>query len=95
MIYRGKFMNRAARISSKAPSGSCWCSEAVWQAAEEQVSAEFVANLGLVGEHMGPFQLKGVQEELSLVQCSFARAPVSAFSKMAQKQHKQACAIQR
>ena len=85
-------MNRAARISSKAPSGACWCSEAVWRGAEEQASPDFVAHLGLVGEHMGSFQLKGVQEEMQLVQCSFARAPVSTFSKMAQKQkEKEAC----
>lgn len=86
MIYRGKFMNRAARISAKAPSGTCWCSEGAWEGAKEQATAELISSLGLVGDRLGPFQLKGVQEEVNLFQCSFSRAPVSIFARMAEAQ---------
>ena len=86
MIYRGKFMNRAARISAKAPSGACWCSESVWEDAKGQSSAEFVSSLGLVSDCLGPVELKGVQEEVNLVHCSFIRASASVFSRMAEAQ---------
>ena len=32
MIYRGRLMNRAARLASKAPSGGVLCSEEAWEA---------------------------------------------------------------
>lgn len=60
MTYRGKVMNRAARINGLSKSGQVWCSSQAWQGAladqQEQGSMEDVAGL-----YLGAHKLKGVQ----------------------------------
>ncbi|KXZ55647.1 hypothetical protein GPECTOR_2g1197 [Gonium pectorale] len=41
--YRGRVMNRAARIASKASAGQVWCSDVVWRAARRETSLGLAA----------------------------------------------------
>ena len=52
----------------RAASGTCWCSEEVWTGAEQQSEDGEFERLGLVGQSLGTFQLKGVPD-MDLVQC--------------------------
>ncbi|KAG1669680.1 hypothetical protein FOA52_002064 [Chlamydomonas sp. UWO 241] len=76
MTYRGKVMNRAARICGKASSGTQWCSAAVW----EQVVAtcgDQLPSTGVLGTELGAFELKGITESVQLVQNSLGGAPTT------------------
>ncbi|KAL6747219.1 hypothetical protein V8C86DRAFT_3148514 [Haematococcus lacustris] len=66
MTYRGRVMNRAARIADKAHSGSVWCSHAVWEWCC-QVCPDLMVQLGIEGLAMGQFSLKGVTSQMELV----------------------------
>ncbi|KAG1678409.1 hypothetical protein FOA52_015176 [Chlamydomonas sp. UWO 241] len=68
MTYRGRVMNRAARISGKASAGMQWCSTAVWEQANGQSTRARVLAAGIRGTHLGAFPLKGVVEDVKLVQ---------------------------
>ncbi|KAG1651095.1 hypothetical protein FOA52_009209, partial [Chlamydomonas sp. UWO 241] len=67
MTYRGKVMNRSARICGKASSGMQWCSAPVW---EQVVSTcgEQLPSTGLIGRDLGAFELKGINNSVHLVQ---------------------------
>ncbi|KAG1676736.1 hypothetical protein FOA52_005025 [Chlamydomonas sp. UWO 241] len=67
MSYHGKVMNRAARISSKASSGRQWCSVAVWEQAKGRKGVRLLA-AGIRGTQLGAFSLKGVTEDVKLVE---------------------------
>ncbi|KAG1660713.1 hypothetical protein FOA52_014333 [Chlamydomonas sp. UWO 241] len=67
MTYRGRVMNRAARISGKASSGMQWCSTSVWEQANGQFSACLLA-AGIRGTQLGAFSLKGVAGDVKLVE---------------------------
>jgi class 3 adenylate cyclase len=70
LIYRGRVMNRASRISSMAPSGSCWCSLKAWQEAEMLAGSSdaLLSDYEVQGWEVGSMQLKGVAELMSVVQ---------------------------
>ena len=51
----------------RASSGTCWCSDEAWCAAGLQ-SGDDIERLGVVGQPLGSFQLKGVPE-MELIQC--------------------------
>ncbi|KAG1677569.1 hypothetical protein FOA52_014467 [Chlamydomonas sp. UWO 241] len=67
MAYRGKVMNRAARICGKASSGMQWCSAAVW---DQVVSTcgEQLPSTGILSTELGAFGLKGISDSVHLVQ---------------------------
>ncbi|KAG1660559.1 hypothetical protein FOA52_002003 [Chlamydomonas sp. UWO 241] len=79
MTYRGKVMNRAARICGKASSGMQWCSAAVWDQVES-TCGEKLPSTGILGTELGAFALKGITESISLVQCALGggSAPMAA-----------------
>eukprot|EP00955_Chlamydomonas_euryale_P015238 163080-Chlamydomonas_euryale.AAC.2 len=57
MHYRGKVMNRAARIAAKANSSTVWCSSSSWDLAE-RVNLDLLASMGIHAEPLGLFHLK-------------------------------------
>jgi hypothetical protein len=59
MEYRGRVMNRAARMSNKAHSGTVVCSAAAWALACADVEAAGVNNL-LRSQPLGSWPFKGV-----------------------------------
>ncbi|KAG1668893.1 hypothetical protein FOA52_016062 [Chlamydomonas sp. UWO 241] len=67
MTYRGKVMNRSARICGKASSGMRWCSAAVWQRVVS-TCGEQLPSTGLLGTELGAFELKGISDSVHLVQ---------------------------
>ncbi|GLI68041.1 hypothetical protein VaNZ11_012364 [Volvox africanus] len=69
MTYRGKVMNRAARISAAASSGQVLCSSEAWESCTASASA-----LRLVSAtSLGLFQLKGIQERIEVFHCTYQR----------------------
>ncbi|KAG1676528.1 hypothetical protein FOA52_000071 [Chlamydomonas sp. UWO 241] len=69
MTYRGRVMNRAARICGKVSCGMQWCSVAAWEHASRKV-LEQLPSLGIVGTELGAFTLKGITGDVQLVQCA-------------------------
>jgi class 3 adenylate cyclase len=71
--YRGKVMNRAARIAGHASAGHVVCSTAVWRAAEEYggLSAD------VMGLSLGPVELKGVAAGMEVI--NLVRQPRRTF----------------
>ncbi|GIL47993.1 hypothetical protein Vafri_4714 [Volvox africanus] len=74
MSYRGRAMNRAARIVAAAGSGQILASREAWLAASLQPAARLA---GLTGLSMGQFLLKGVAEPVEVYQVKTATAVVS------------------
>ncbi|KAG1668573.1 hypothetical protein FOA52_007307 [Chlamydomonas sp. UWO 241] len=75
MTYRGRVMNRAARICGKASCGMQWCSVAAWEHASKKVLDQ-LPSLGIVGTELGAFELKGISSAEQLVQCALGGSPV-------------------
>ncbi|GIL79831.1 hypothetical protein Vretifemale_9103 [Volvox reticuliferus] len=74
MTYRGKVMNRAARISAAASSGQVLCSSEAWESCTASASA-----LRLVSAtSLGLFQLKGIQERIEVFHCTYQRHALSS-----------------
>ncbi|GFR48856.1 hypothetical protein Agub_g10810 [Astrephomene gubernaculifera] len=74
MTYRGKVMNRAARISAAASSGQVLCSAEAWESCTASASA-----LRLVtATSLGLFQLKGIQERIEVFHCTYQRHVASS-----------------
>ncbi|GFR49580.1 hypothetical protein Agub_g11646, partial [Astrephomene gubernaculifera] len=74
LSYRGRVMNRAARIAGIAAAGQVLCSGAAW----EGVTAEALRPpsggglppcLNLSAVSLGPMVLKGIKEPLEVLQC--------------------------
>ncbi|KAL6754411.1 nucleotide cyclase [Haematococcus lacustris] len=93
MTYRGRVMNRAARIADKAHSGSVWCSQAAWEGCS-QACPELVTQLGVKGHSLGQFSLKGVLEPMHLMRMQsdpckprFLRGPGSSMAQVATTWH--------
>jgi hypothetical protein len=59
MDYRGRAMNRAARVASKAATGQVVCSAAAWDAAEADIDGHART---MVGTSVGEFPLKGLSD---------------------------------
>eukprot|EP00198_Chlamydomonas_reinhardtii_P006624 XP_001695960.1 predicted protein [Chlamydomonas reinhardtii] len=76
MTYRGKVMNRAARISAAASSGQVLCSAEAWESCTANPNA-----LRLVsGTSLGLFQLKGIAERIEVFHCTYQRQFPAAAS---------------
>ncbi len=76
MAYRGRVMNRAARVVDKAPSGHVWCSRAAWDvfcASPSKVAEDDDEETAVVDARpLGMYSLKGVPEQVHLMQCVLA-----------------------
>ncbi|KXZ55603.1 hypothetical protein GPECTOR_2g1153 [Gonium pectorale] len=70
MTYRGKVMNRAARISAAASSGQVLCSAEAWDSCTAAASA---AMRLVTATSLGLFQLKGIQERIEVFHCTYQR----------------------
>ncbi len=64
--YRGKVMNRAARISAAASSGQVLCSAETW----ESCAASGPALRLVTATSLGLFQLKGIAERIEVYHCT-------------------------
>ncbi|KAG2494772.1 hypothetical protein HYH03_007016 [Edaphochlamys debaryana] len=65
MSYRGRAMNRAARIVAAAGSGQILATSEVWLSTSSQAAARMC---GLSGTSLGQFNLKGVSEAIEVYQ---------------------------
>ncbi|KAG2490415.1 hypothetical protein HYH03_011215 [Edaphochlamys debaryana] len=64
LAYRGRVMNRAARVASRATAGQVLCSRDAWAAAEQALAQQ-----GITADSLGPAQLKGIPETVELMAC--------------------------
>ncbi|KAG2447205.1 hypothetical protein HYH02_007946 [Chlamydomonas schloesseri] len=80
MAYRGRPMNRAARIASKALAGQVHCSAAVWTSAVDRLGV--MARAGgedeLTASSLGLQSLKGVMEKIEVLSVSYKGTALSA-----------------
>jgi len=79
VTYRGRVMNRAARIASVAKSGQVVVSQGAWDAAGSEVAPPAVLGLPLAdkevhGNHLGSHKLRGIPEEMGLIHCYYPQA---------------------
>ncbi|KAG2486342.1 hypothetical protein HYH03_015046 [Edaphochlamys debaryana] len=79
LSYRGKVMNRAARIAGVAAAGQVLCSGAVWEAATAagmpavaRAGIRSGTGRGIVGLSLGRVALKGISSPLEVVQVARA-----------------------
>uniref|UniRef100_A0A7S0WNZ4 Guanylate cyclase domain-containing protein n=1 Tax=Chlamydomonas leiostraca TaxID=1034604 RepID=A0A7S0WNZ4_9CHLO len=72
MTYRGRAMNRAARLAAKAHTGQVVCSAGAWALACADMAAAGVPHL-ITARSLGRMQLKGIGA-LEAVACSWRRA---------------------
>ncbi|KAG2485781.1 hypothetical protein HYH03_015493 [Edaphochlamys debaryana] len=72
LSYRGRVMNRAARIAGKAAGGQVVCSGPVWSCVESEIAAAramLPRSRDVVGMSLGKASLKGIANPVELVQC--------------------------
>ncbi len=70
LSYRGRVMNRAARIAGTASPGQVLCSGAVWAACEAgMASSPLSLGSQLVGMSLGKVALKGISSPVEIFQC--------------------------
>ncbi|KAG2446180.1 hypothetical protein HXX76_000773 [Chlamydomonas incerta] len=70
LSYRGRVMNRAARIAGTASPGQVLCSGAVWAACEAGMAAVPLSVGGqLLGVSLGKVALKGISSPVEIFQC--------------------------
>ncbi|KAL6749897.1 nucleotide cyclase [Haematococcus lacustris] len=74
MTYRGKVMNRAARIASAATSGQVLCSAAAWAHVSSQEEG-VLQEQQLSAVSLGQSRLKGVTDNMELMLCRKAGPP--------------------
>ncbi len=65
LSYRGRVMNRAARIAGIAAAGQVLCSGEVWEACD--LSPGFCEHVG--GVSLGKMNLKGIASPVEVLQC--------------------------
>ncbi|MEW5318951.1 MAG: hypothetical protein WDW38_010130 [Sanguina aurantia] len=82
MTYRGRAMNRAARIAAKAPGGVVLCSDDAWQGYTSDPRAEEIAVLGC---SKGKVMLKGIGH-VGIVTCQPAGSLTASFRAAYHKQ---------
>lgn len=68
LTYRGKVMNRAARIASTASTGQVLCSTKAWNAALDVLGS----HSSVTATSLGKFRLKGVAELIEIFHCRMA-----------------------
>ncbi|GLC52846.1 hypothetical protein PLESTB_000674900, partial [Pleodorina starrii] len=69
MTYRGRVMNRAARIAGMATAGQVLCSRGLWDSSGLAVSPDLCQQALAVGESMGEVQLKGLSAKMEVINC--------------------------
>ncbi|KAG2440502.1 hypothetical protein HYH02_010380 [Chlamydomonas schloesseri] len=70
LSYRGRVMNRAARIAGTASPGQVLCSGGVWAACEAGMAAlPLAVGSHLVGVSLGKVALKGISAPVEIFQC--------------------------
>ncbi|GIM11275.1 hypothetical protein Vretimale_14798 [Volvox reticuliferus] len=67
IAYRGRVMNRAARINARGSSGQVLCSRSAWQAASEAEEGGPAAR-GLAALSLGHMALKGIGEPVEILE---------------------------
>ncbi|GLI65577.1 hypothetical protein VaNZ11_009149 [Volvox africanus] len=67
IAYRGRVMNRAARINARGSSGQVLCSRSAWQAASEAEEVGPAAR-GLAALSLGHVMLKGICEPMEILE---------------------------
>lgn len=72
MTYRGKVMNRAARIASTASTGQVLCSADSWELMQSRDMAALTASK-ITSSSLGQFRLKGVAERIEIFHCRKAQ----------------------
>ncbi|GIL88278.1 hypothetical protein Vretifemale_16198 [Volvox reticuliferus] len=106
MAYRGRTMNRAARIASRALAGQVHCSAAVWAAAADRLAALAGAPPGTPGygeeevaaTSLGLQSLKGVMDKIEIMSVSYkdtalTQEEAAVVAKRAPRQSGSSCAI--
>ncbi len=78
--YRGKVMNRAARIAAFASAGQVCVSAGLWQAAEAAGDFADPQQRPIVGHSMGLVPLKGVTAAMEIISC-MRKGPSGRVSK--------------
>lgn len=68
MTYRGKVMNRAARVASTASTGQVLCSADAWELVKSKDLAALEA-CKVTASSLGQFRLKGVAERIEIYHC--------------------------
>ncbi len=68
MTYRGKVMNRAARIASTASTGQVLCSADTWELAQARDAAALGTGK-ITSSSLGQFRLKGVADRIEIMHC--------------------------
>jgi len=68
MTYRGKVMNRAARVASTASTGQVLCSSDSWGLATAN-DAHLITSNKVTATSLGQFRLKGVAEKIEIYHC--------------------------
>eukprot|EP00798_Chlamydomonas_sp_ICE-L_P005939 gene5939-33516_t len=83
MTYRGRVMNRAARIACVAGTGQVWCTEALWNNAVSSINTKCCENLdelveigGCVGDPRVSPELRGMAPH----ECPYSTTGVQAES---------------
>ncbi|GFR41833.1 hypothetical protein Agub_g2611 [Astrephomene gubernaculifera] len=69
MTYRGRVMNRAARIAGLATAGQVLCSRGLWDDSGLEAAPELCQLALAVGESMGEMQLKGLSSKMEIINC--------------------------
>ncbi|GIL65763.1 hypothetical protein Vafri_19458 [Volvox africanus] len=69
MTYRGRVMNRAARIAGMATAGQVLCSRGLWDNSGLAVAPDLCQQALAVGESLGEVQLKGLSSKMEVINC--------------------------
>ncbi|MEW5319035.1 MAG: hypothetical protein WDW38_010211 [Sanguina aurantia] len=70
MTYRGRVMNRAARISAASSSGQVLCSSDAWS----HCKVNTMSSNNVSATSLGMFQLKGILEDMEMFHCTYQHA---------------------
>ena len=78
-MCRGKVLNRASRVASKATAGLVLASAAAWSRACKHPA---VSELGIGADLLGEFEMKGVAGPMTLVSCRMAEEQTAVIPRV-------------